>query len=621
MTILAKLRLIAIQTAIFLLPMLALTSQVQAQSTDPDLESSYRFLVSGRETDDGILYTAKAGQLKGRQLPLSFADSAEYWGAYVCRLPGNTCRVADIYNPQTSALTPQKSTAGDLQTERINTHNGSNIYDAAVWQIAVMLGQVANRFALPNNQDAYALVSNQNHLLQEGYSGNSSRAIPSENRAVTADKLFTYNHQAIVDPKRAYTFRMLPKNWLSDDPLIGTQYAGEITADGLPVDNPDYQLGKMTWTDWKPLTGENSWAFLLGSLQAACIHYIIDRKLPFVPLHDPAVQNALNILPTFAAMQSPSGGVYYAPTGTVVNQGDQLVDPYEVSVENNFSLYAGLKIMDATLRAIEGHEKDLRPKDKVKINEALRLGEAMINGGMIDKNRGTAGLLSFFRNSAWRNGGFVQGGRADNPNSAGTWLPNLQTKAVDVNTWGIAALGTEQIDKWFGFGAAYKNWQQTKGWGGYGVGKTLWGVGFSDQDGNGIDADGNYRQGVLSTEWSAGAIIMLRSMIGYYQTLPPDSPHYGEAKQFTASLKADERAMLAALENMRIDTYARIHFPGQPRNYPRLQPLGQTRPYLYASKRYMIPFGWYANPIPSTCATAWMIMVANGFNPFIYGGR
>lgn len=291
--------------------MSALTTQVHAQTTDPDLESSYRFLVSGRETDDGILYTAKAGQLKGRQLPLSFADSAEYWGAYVCRLAGNTCRVVDIYNRQTSTLTPQKSTAGDLQTERINTHNGSNIYDAAVWQIAVMLGQAVNRFVLPNNQDGYTLVSNQNHLLKEGYNGDSRRAMPGENRAVTAGTLFTYNHQAIVDPQRAYTFRMLPKNWLSADPLIGTQYAGEISADGLPVNNPDYQLGKVTWTDWKPLTGENSWAFLLGPLQAACIHYIIDKKLPFVPLHDPAVDNAINILPTFAAMQSPSSGVYY----------------------------------------------------------------------------------------------------------------------------------------------------------------------------------------------------------------------------------------------------------------------------------------------------------------------
>jgi hypothetical protein len=41
---------------------------------------------------------------------------------------------------------------------------------------------------------------------------------------------------------------------------------------------------------------------------------------------------------------------------------------------------------------------------------------------------------------------------------------------------------------------------------------------------------------------------------------------------------------------------------------------------LYASKRYAIPFGWFANPLPSTCATAWMIMEYYGYNPFTLGG-
>jgi hypothetical protein len=146
---------------------------------------------------------------------------------------------------------------------------------------------------------------------------------------------------------------------------------------------------------------------------------VIDQKSTFVPLHDPAVQNALNILPTFAAMQSPSGGVYYAPNGTVMNQGDQLVDPYEVSVENNFSLYAGLKILSTTLQVVGAHEKDLSTKDREMISEALQLAKAMINGGVIVNNRTTVGLLSFFRNLAWRNGEFVQGGRATSPRSTG----------------------------------------------------------------------------------------------------------------------------------------------------------------------------------------------------------
>lgn len=585
-----------------------------------ELESSYRFLVSDRDTAEGILYTATAGKLQGRQLPLSFADSAAYWGTYVCTLSDNSCKITDTYNPQTFTLTPQKSPAGDLQTERINTHNGSNIYDAATWQIGVMLGRVINHFSLPKSQDAYALISNQNALLAEGYNGNSSQANSGENRAVTAGQRFVYNQHVIGENKQAYAFRMLPRNWLSSDPFMGTPYAEQITTDALPTANPDYQPGKITWSDWKPITGENSWAFLLGPLQAAYIHYIVDQQSTYIPFHDPAVQNALHIVPTFAAMQSALGAVYYAPAGTVVNQGDQLVDPYEVAVENNISLYAGLKILCATLQATAMHEKGLNAKDKETINQALQLGDAMINGGGLDKGRTTSGLLAFFKNSAWQKGVFVQGGRANVPGSSSKWLPNQQFKAVDVNTWGITALGPGRIDTWFGFGAAYENWQQIKKWGGYGVGKTLWGVGYSDQDGNGIDAGGNYRQGILSTEWTAGAITMLRSMLAHYHTIPPESSQYVQAQGFVKSLTAEEQSMLAALPKMRVDTYADGAFPGQPPNYRQLVPAGRTRPFLYASKRYFIPFGWYANPLPSTCATAWSIMVADGYNPFAYGG-
>ncbi len=600
--------------------MLVMLPMGYTQSTDADLAASYRFLVSDRDSADGVLYMATAGKLQGRLLPLSFSDSPEYWGQYVCELPENSCSVTDVYDPQTYTLTPQKSHSGDLQTERVNSHNGTNIYDAATWQIAVMLGHAINRFSLPNSEDAYALVSNQNYLLQEGYNGNSSTVNASQNRAMTSGKVFVYNQRAVTEPQQAYSFRMLPRNWLSVDPFAGTRYADLIKTTAMPQNNPEYQPGRVTWTDWKPITGENGWAFLVGPLQAAYIHYIIDQKSAFVPLQDTAVQNALDILPSFAAMQSPSGAVYYAPAGTVANQGDQLVDPYEVSVENNFSLYAGLTILHSTLRASIAHEPKVRPKDAVAINEALQLIDAMINGGMVGKDRTTSGLLAFFRNLAWRDGEFVQGGRADDPMSTVKWVPSLHPKAVDVNTWGIAALGPQQIDAWFGFGAAYQNWQQVKQWGGYGVGRTLWGVGFSNQDGNGIDADGNFRQGILSTEWTAGAINMLRTMISYYKKIPNESRHYREARRFMETLSHDVQSMLVGIDTMRLDAYATVSFPGQPQKYAQLFTARTTRPYLYASKRYLIPFGWYANPIPSTCATAWMIMVRDGYNPFAFGG-
>jgi hypothetical protein len=75
---------------------------------------------------------------------------------------------------------------------------------------------------------------------------------------------------------------------------------------------------------------------------------------------------------------------------------------------------------------------------------------------------------------------------------------------------------------------------------------------------------------------------------------------------------------------LRVDRYVAGSFPGKPKNYAKLiaeprAPLA-AQPYLYASSRYRIPFGWYANPLPSTSSTAWILLVADKYDPFLYGG-
>ena len=69
------------------------------------------------------------------------------------------------------------------------------------------------------------------------------------------------------------------------------------------------------------------------------------------------------------------------------------------------------------------------------------------------------------------------------------------------------------------------------------------------------------------------------------------------------------------MEKLQLKNYTQTPFPGQPSKFKTLIAL-PTNPTLYASRRFFIPFGWYANPLPSTCATAWKLMVANRFNPF-----
>lgn len=134
------------------------------------------------------------------------------------------------------------------------------------------------------------------------------------------------------------------------------------------------------------------------------------------------------------------------------------------------------------------------------------------------------------------------------------------------------------------------------------------------------NADGTYRSGVFSAEWTAGAIVMVRSMLRYYESR---SSHLG-AREIVQVLRSDENNMVQGLQALRFDRYVGGSLPGKPRDYANLiveaeGPLA-AQPYLYASARYLIPFGWYANPLPSTCSTAWVLLVADRYDPFIYGG-
>lgn len=36
--------------------------------------------------------------------------------------------------------------------------------------------------------------------------------------------------------------------------------------------------------------------------------------------------------------------------------------------------------------------------------------------------------------------------------------------------------------------------------------------------------------------------------------------------------------------------------------------------------RYAIPFGWFANPLPSTASTSWAVFADADFNPLYLGG-
>lgn len=591
-----------------------------------DIKRSINFLTATTD-NSGINYIGSIGDLRDLLLPLSFHATADYWGKYVCNLPGNNCTVQDIYNPNDYTLTPDFKNyqlGGDLQTERVDVANGSDIYDTATWQIALALAGNAGLTA-PGGKSLFEILESHNKILYYGYDGNSPVVQNGANRGTTkGDGTFTYNGTSITNPKNAYFFRMITRSWLSTDPFMDTDYKKFLLpAVGIP-NNPDYKTGKMTWLDWKPITGENTWAFFVGPLQAAQIKYqAFPGSKAYVPFDSMAVQNASDVLFAFQAMQSEIGAIYYAVKGSLGNVGSEVVNPYQASVENNASTLAGLLVFKSVLQQELANEPNV---DKVKVEKLIANIDTMIFGGNTPSGKKTEGLLSFLKNYAWNKekSEFYSGGLANEPNKP-IWIPAPEG-AVDVNTWTVSVLGQPMIDSWHGFGSAFRVWENIKKWGAfYGPDATVWGVGFSDRDGNGEGKD--YKKGIISAEWTAGAINMVRVLITQYQQVADSDKSTTEekkqAREFIAKLRKDHDSMMDHIMSLRTDKYPTEAAFDQvrPANYSSLIPMPEDKlAFLYASSRFFIPFGWFSNPIPSTTSTAWSIMLYYNFNPFSVTG-
>ena len=599
---------------------------VSYAASDDDIVKIMTYFVFPAEKSGGA-YVGSAGDLKDKILPMSYYSTPEYWGNYVARLPGYDPTVIDLYNPKDGTLTPAQDSPGTaLQRERVEISNGTHIYDAAAWQIALALGAMDGiggpGFSL------FDIAENQNLLLSKGYDGQAADPHNGANRATTrADGIFSYNGSEIVKAQEAYFFQMVAKNWFSTDPFKGTQYEHYITAKDLPG-NPEYKLGEVTWMDWKPVTGENAWAFLIGPLQVAWQRYMVLAGSTYVPHRDLSVQNALPLLKAFRRMQSPLGAVYSTPKGTLGHMSSEPANPYEVSVEENASLLAGLRMLQMVLQAEIAYEPNLTPEEKTELRNASNEIHLMMKGGATPQGYETKGLLAFFQNYAWdkENNAFYQGGLANDPHSGVEWKPVRAPKAVNVSTWGGAVIGQPTLDEWFGFGTAYHVWENVKEWGGfYGPDGLIWGVGCSDQEGNG--SHGEYQKGILSGEGTAGAINFVRVLYNQYREAENFKKYTPEeqalAKKFAEQLAADEKSMIWGLETLRTDKYVNESAYDQvrPDNYVDLIQLPFNKlAYLQASKRYKIASGSTANPLPSTASTAWAVMVHYYYNPFMIGG-
>ncbi|CDZ76514.1 hypothetical protein BN59_00784 [Legionella massiliensis] len=561
-----------------------------------EIKDLVRFL-----TSQELLISSKNSQL----VPLSYYignpdDIAKYFGDYICSADDSCSVVDSLYsNPYAilgRGLPPNKGSAQEIlqaqaQIERTDMKYGADIYDAATWQIALA---IAAKNGYLDQNTAHALIANQSQSITN-----------SQNRAT--DKSFKYGYTtAITDPKVAFSFRMIATNFQNKDPFyqskfqdyVSWDYDPELLAKNDPEHHSaDYFKYVNTWSDWKPITGENAWAQLLGPLQAEAL--LNNGK---VAADSSALDNAIRSLYAFSAMQAGIGAFYYAPGGSQGNQGS--IPQGEISVENNFSVLGGLQ----TLRQI------LKNTDQTpEVTKALTDIDVMLNGGTTVNGYETIGLLSFLYNGAfdYQRGIFHTHGTAATPSSTNDWVPDSSevsgSMAVDINTWGTSALGVENIDKWFGQGTALKIWKNVRNKGGYFNNGQLWGVGYTLNN-NG----GSQPEKIMSTEWTAGAINTLFSLIDYYDKQGDD----------TSELKADLASMQEGIRHLRNDQYLSANFDGAtPKEYFVTLPESAGQAYLYASKRAAIPFGWNANTLPSTTSNAWVLMNEFKFNPFQYLGK
>jgi len=435
-----------------------------------------------------------------------------------------------------------------FQTEQMLTTLGLNIYDAAVREIALaLLGHtdVAQKY------ESDTLIGDKTFQFGNIRASAACGGIMYYNKCTDGQQTgacgFCYGQNGVtLDSKHAYFFRML-----SD------VYAFEGTIDQRC---PEKKL-EWTWNDWRPVTGENAWANLIGPFQVAFLQ--AGKNAGAISDDSNAMILGVIMFQAFQTMQLPNGAIAYAPWNTYDFLNPALGGT--ASTENAASSLAGLRMLLYILQNNPNTQyKSLIPSVQTVIT----------------------GLMSFLK-SAYNpsNGYFYQGGTLTN----GNWQWNTDPStmfAVDCQTWVMSVIGPSQVDQWFGQGTALKIWDTTMKLGGYVYdpsSDTVQGVGYS------LNAGYN----VFSGEWSFGALNMLRIFATYYTDATTQSKLLYQANLIRQNIES------------------RLTYPDNDL---------QSTIVWYANKRYSIPWGWYANPVASTASTGWAVMADSNFNPFVLGG-
>lgn len=255
-------------------------------------------------------------QFKG--MPRSYQVLDDYWRSNAYLSPG---------------LHPVPLDSQVAIEDRVCTKFGLNLYDGATWEIGLSLqGEVE----LPRVYERTVLYScstgtNQNVGGLADIKADSSMFLygPKQTPGSALKRMpMIGNYSNPSDQSNtmpgAFYFRMISQAYITEDPLIGS-YARAFVYPDPDSSGPSWNTdGVIIWNDWKPITGENVWATMLGPLQNLYITF--NGSIPMFAdyKHAPAqVQLGLSILPALMALQSPEGSLYHCPQGTQMYPADE----------------------------------------------------------------------------------------------------------------------------------------------------------------------------------------------------------------------------------------------------------------------------------------------------------
>jgi hypothetical protein len=299
------------------------------------------------------------------------------------------------------------------------------------------------------------------------------------------------------------------------------------------------------------------------------------------------VQLAVSILPAAQALMSPLGSLYHCPLGAKMYPPDDKEET-NVSNENNFSAYAAFKALYFVLDYYYtggDNTLDAAKQTAAKIIKGL---DSWFASYLLPAKIAGTDVIS-------------QGGHVTF-DGVYQYQQGDQAFAVDCQTWGLLVVGQKKFDTAYASKGvtAYDIWQNAKSLAGYYINGQLAGMGYTTSGTNGTKPD------IWSGEWTWGAIFMCRKLSSEYRA--------AGRSDWADSLAADADSMTTLMkQEVVVCKDDPVWCPGGGLVLP-------DGSYLYANKRFFIPWGWYANPIGATSSTSWAVCDDYRYNPFALGG-